>query len=693
MKRSIVYGLAVFTITFGVAGHVLAQNPATTVTVNATGNVHSINPNIYGVANAGASDFTGLNFQLNRYGGNNSSRYNWQLNGDNRGGDWFFESIGDTSSTAGARGDNFITTTRTAVPGSQPLITIPMIPYVANLGSGRANLWSFSVAKYGAQQSTDPWNSDAGNGVLTSGQNVTGNNPLDANVANSASFETGWIQHIISTFGQSSNGGLKYYIMDNEPSLWNSTHRDVHPNPETYSEIYNDFISYAGAVRSQDANALIVGPEEWGWTGYFWSGLDQKNGQNASGSDYTTHANTYYLPWLLQQLKSYQTSTGKQLLNYLSIHFYPQDGSFSNTDSPAQNAIRNQSTRALWDPNYVDQSWINQVGLNGGKPEVIPLLKSWTAANWPGLPVAITEYNWGDEANLNGATTQADILGIFGRESLDLGCRWGVPLNPSPTYLSMQMYRNYDGSKSTFGDTSCSDTVTNPDNLSSFAATRASDGALTVMVINKQTGSTPVTVNLQNFSAGTSASVYQISSSTQTSINHLANVSVSNNAIAATVPSQSITLFVVPKNADTAQYNFETGTQSWTFTGAPVTSVASSTTQHFAGTHSLAVNISGAAGAPEVYVAAPSTAAGKTITFHVWIPTSSQLTSIQPFEMDHNWAWTGNWQAIGSLSKGAWNTLAVTVPSNAVLPLQQLGVQFTTGATWTGTCYIDSVSW
>ena len=56
----------------------------------------------------------------------------------------------------------------------------------------------------------------------------------------------------------------------------------------------------------------------------------------------------------------------------------------------------------------------------------------------------------------------------------------------------MEIYRNYDGNLSTFGDTSVSAAVANPDYLSSFAAVRSSDGALTVMVINKQQGSTPV---------------------------------------------------------------------------------------------------------------------------------------------------------------------------------------------------------
>ena len=49
----------------------------------------------------------------------------------------------------------------------------------------------------------------------------------------------------------------------------------------------------------------------------------------------------------------------------------------------------------------------------------------------------------------------------------------------------MKIYRNYDGNKSTFGDTSIRTTVPNPDVLSAFGAVRTSDGALTLMVINK----------------------------------------------------------------------------------------------------------------------------------------------------------------------------------------------------------------
>src|SRR5581483_2591088 len=116
---------------------------------------------------------------------------------------------------------------------------------------------------------------------------------------------------------------------------------------------------------------------------------------------------------------------------------------------------------------------------------------------YPGTQTGLTEYDWGAENHMNGATTEADLLGIFGREGLDIATRYaeassGGPANGSggPTPGSavtngFKMYRNYDGQKSTFGDTSVRATVPNPDELSAFASRRSSDGALTVMVVNK----------------------------------------------------------------------------------------------------------------------------------------------------------------------------------------------------------------
>jgi hypothetical protein len=148
--------------------------------------------------------------------------------------------------------------------------------------------------------------------------------------------------------------------------------------------------------------------------------------------------------------------------------------------------------------------------------------------------------------------------------------------------------------------------------------------------------------------------------------------------------------------SDPAQYGFESSAQSWVSGGAPIASVASSTDRAFAGAASLKMNFSGGAGAQEAFVANPSTPAGRTVTFRIWFPAGSPITSIQPYALQGasgGWAWTGTWRATSSLTAGQWNTITVAVPTNAVTPLAQLGVEFVTNASWTGSAYVDSVSW
>ena len=130
---------------------------------------------------------------------------------------------------------------------------------------------------------------------------------------------------------------------------------------------------------------------------------------------------------------------------------------------------------------------------------------------------------------------------------MDLAARWGTPANTTPTYKAMKMYRNYDGSKHTFGETSVSASVPNPDNVSAFAAQRG-DNALTVIVISKYlSANTPVTINMANFTPGTTAQVWQLTSSN--TITRLSDAAVSSGRVTASLPAQSITLFVVPQGS------------------------------------------------------------------------------------------------------------------------------------------------
>ena len=518
-------------------------NASVAISVDATANRHSISPLVYGVAFASSNQLMDLNVPLNRSGGNSETRYNWQLNAHNRAADWYFESIADAPAVPAAAADDFVANSKVAA--AEPILTIPMIGWVPKLGPGRSKLASYSISKYGPQKGNDAqWFADAGNGISSTNGNprITWNDPNDANIPTNSAFQQAFVQHVTNRWGMAAAGGVRFYAMDNEHSIWQSTHQDVHPIGATMAEIRDRFFDYAGKVKAVDPQALVLAPEEWGWSGYLYSGYDQQyGGQHGWGSlpDRNANGGWDYLPWLLDQFRQRAATTNQRLLDYFTVHYYPQGGESGNDTSSATQLLRNRSTRSLWDTNYVDASWINSV------VSLIPRLKKWVAAYYPGTKTGITEYNWGAEGHINGATAQADILGIFGREGLDLATRWTTPATGSPTYNAIKMYRNYDGNRSAFGDTSISTSAPNPDQLSAFGAVRSADGALTLMVINKQSASAAaLQVGLAHFTSAGSSQVWQLTSTNV--ISRLADLSFAGNTLTGAVPPQSITLFVIP---------------------------------------------------------------------------------------------------------------------------------------------------
>jgi hypothetical protein len=231
---------------------------------------------------------------------------------------------------------------------------------------------------------------------------------------------------------------------------------------------------------------------------------------------------------------------------------------------PATELLRNSSTRQFWDTNYVDPSWINSV------IALIPRLKGWVTTNYPGTKIGVTEYTWGAESDMNGATAQADILGIFGREGLDLATHWTTPVSNTPAYLAMKMYRNYDGNKSTFGDTSVLASVPNPDDVSAFGAVRTSDGALTLMVINKDiTNNSLIHIGITNFNSVGVAQRWQLTSAN--AISNLASVKLTNSVLGDMLPPKSITLYVLPASTFKLQIaaNAQPGQMRLSLTGQP----------------------------------------------------------------------------------------------------------------------------
>ena len=247
-------------------------------------------------------------------------------------------------------------------------------------------------------------------------------------------------------------------------------------------------------------------------------------------------------------MKAYETQNHVRILDYLDVHMYPQGANvFSDATDPATAALRLRSTRALWDPTYTDESWIKDITDPSPQVDLIPRMHQWVANNYPGTKTAISEYNFGSQCSVNGALAQADALGSFGREQLDLATLWTAPGSAQPGAYAFRMYRNYDGNRSKFGETSISALSSDSSQLSVFAAQRGSDGALTLIFVNKTGSDLTSPVQVKNYLGMGYASVYRYSAAKLDGIQPLPTQPIGAGSFNAAFPANSITLWVLPR--------------------------------------------------------------------------------------------------------------------------------------------------
>lgn len=611
-------------VTATLAAPATAAGPA--LTVDAGDPLHSISPLIYGMNSYALTDvdLAQGNVAVARWGGDNTSRYNYQTNTSNSASDYYFlNGQGAGGMIGGGSFTSFISDVHGE--GAEALGTVPVLGWVTNSSTTAC---SFTAATYPGQQSyvgncgNGVYNEGSGGCTSASGCDIYGNATVAAITsisepppANSAAtlpapsaattawaqntWAGGWVNQILGLYGQAnpSTGagkGVNIWDLDNEPAWWDAVHRDVHPNASTYDEVTYGGISTALAIKTIDPTALVGGPVIDYWWNYFYSKQDIENGWSHGPcyqpwddpTDREAHGGVPMIEYYLQQFADAQTTYGMRLLDFVDIHGYyaaTYNGSsvaFSTAGDTAEQQARLNSTRVLWDPTYTDPNepqpnystdpnYTTNCSVPLQAPELIPMLKSWVAKDYPGTKTAIDEYNWGGLENMNGALTQADVLGIFGQYGLDLGALWGPPdSTQTPGLMAFAIYRNYDGKDSTFGNTalaSCSGTTASAcdatgtnaaaqNQLAVYGAVRSSDNAVTVVVINKTYGALTTTLSLENVTASGPAQVYQYSDANLNQIVAEPSATVAppssggtTSTISYTFPGASITLFVIPR--------------------------------------------------------------------------------------------------------------------------------------------------
>jgi hypothetical protein len=425
-----------------------------------------ISPLIRGVSgdlNEGEMREAGI--ALNSWGGNPATRYNYEVGHLwNAASDWEFR-----NTDYGQDGDSFERfATMTDAAGAELRLAVPTLGWIAKDST------SCSFPEGDGCAADSDWNCEDP-GPLA--------DPETTSVRSTPEMVAAWMTEL-----DAAGLAPRFVALDNEPELWGHTHYDVHPECPTYEEILERYLEHATAIRAVAPDAELTGPVMCCWYDYWDIAPGPADG---SGTDFLT--------WFLTQVHDHDVAAGVRTLDVVDVHFYPQTEVFNDDTDPETAARRLRSARALWDPGYDDESWI-------GEPiEFIPRMRRTIEASYPGLPLMISEWNFGADASMNGALTIADVLGVYGREDVYAAAYWRSPEPDSPGYFAFKMHGNYDDAGSAFEGATLEATSSEEVRVGAYAAL-GPDGVLRVMLLNKDPrGEHRVDLQVAGFAAATEA--------------------------------------------------------------------------------------------------------------------------------------------------------------------------------------------
>ncbi len=442
------------------------------VTIDTGADVMPISPYVYG-SNGHGGDRE-ANVTAMRWGGNRTTGYNWETNYSSAGNDWQHSS--DDYLLRG------VPEARWRVPGivvglfheravelgAADLITLQMAGYVAADNKG-------PVSEQEAAPSPRWHRAEFRKGAPFS---------LDPDTTDDVVYVDELVNSLVSKYGRAADGGVKMYSLDNEPALWSNTHARIHLAPVSCDELVARSVELSRAVKDVDPMALIVGGAFYGWSAY---ATLQASPQQTGWDKYADQYGNWFLNFYLDRMRQAEQQYGRRLLDVLDIHWYPEaraDNTRITTDrgaaSDAMTRARIQAPRSLWDETYREDSWIARVG---HPIRLLPRMEESIDRYYPGTKLCIGEFDYGGSRDISGAIAQADFLGICGERGVFMTNHWGSLRGY--TLAAYQVYRNYDGRNSTFGETSVRAETSNAED-SSVHASLDSSGRLHVVLINKR---------------------------------------------------------------------------------------------------------------------------------------------------------------------------------------------------------------
>jgi hypothetical protein len=422
----------------------------------------------------------------------------------------------------------------------------------ADIEKGRASVFTLQMAGYVAKDK---------NGTVTESETAPSGRWVRSVAKKSSSFSlnpnTGdndvymdeLVNFLVNRYGNASGtSGVRFYCLDNEPALWPSTHPRIHPDATGCVELCERTIALSNAVKDVDPSAETVGPVLYGF-----SACNDFQGAGDWGSVQGSFA--WFIDYYLDSMRTASNTAGRRLLDVLDVHWYPeaQGGGqrivFNGVGGDDTCRARIQAPRTLWDPSYVEDSWIGQ-WFSSFLP-LIPRLKESIESYYPGTKLAVTEYCYGGESHVSGGIATADVLGIMGKYGVYLANYWKIEDTTNYTSAAFKIFRNYDGNNATYGDTRVKADTNNVPDSSIYASKDSSDNTtLHIIAINKNWDqSLAASFTISGSVTYTSGQVWAFDSTSASITRRTAIGSISGNSFSCTLPKLSVSHIVLHAGA------------------------------------------------------------------------------------------------------------------------------------------------
>lgn len=389
-----------------------------------------------------------------RFGGNNTTPYNWEINCSNAGHDWYHNSyvynFGNQKldMTPAAVWTKLIDACRGS--NKVPFITVPILWGVAADANGNVE----------GDNDTHRWKK-----LIPKKSSITTEDFTDTpDTSDDYVFIDEGINYLTKKYGK----GTVKYSLDNEPDLWTFTHFRLMNACAGYkkdqklecSVFLDRTIEAAKAIKDVDEEAELFGFVSYGFNGYLsFQGAPDWNDELKNKYGYK-----WFIDYYLDATKKASDEYGRRLVDVLDFHAYPSekgDNRIIERDVKSTKKdikVRLQAPRRFWDPEYakVYDPEVNQwdewiIKWNSQfLPILQPMQESIRKYN-PGTKIAVTEFQIGGYEDISGTIALADILGIYGKYDVYAANHWGTPGRNG--FLAYDIYRDYDGKGSTFGDT------------------------------------------------------------------------------------------------------------------------------------------------------------------------------------------------------------------------------------------------